>query len=282
MLGQRVITALVLLVVLLPTLWVASPWPFTAFVACAMAAAGWEWARLNGLQGAAALGFGALVLALGVAGHALVAPVAFWSAWVSVAWVLGGSWALRGASPAWAALPQWGRLVLGPLVLLPAGWALLAWKAQALNALLSVLCLVWAADVFAYFAGRQFGRRKLAPAISPGKSWEGVWGGMLGVLCVAVVWSLWVDPLLQAQHGLSLFSQLRAGLGWPLAMLAGLALVTLSVMGDLFESLLKRAVGAKDSSQLLPGHGGVLDRIDALLPVLPAALALAQFAKLGA
>lgn len=282
MLGQRVITALVLLAVLLPTLWVDSPWPFTAFVACTMAAAGWEWALLNGVRGAAALGFGAFVVALGVAGNGLVATVSFWSAWVSVAWVLGGAWALRGASPAWAALPQWGRLVLGPLVLLPAGWALLAWKAQGLNALLSVLGLVWAADVFAYFAGRQFGRRKLAPAISPGKSWEGVWGGMLGVLCVAVVWSLWVDPLLQSQHGLSLFSQLRAGLGWPLAVLAGLALVTLSVMGDLFESLLKRAVGAKDSSQLLPGHGGVLDRIDALLPVLPAALALAQFAKLGA
>ena len=187
---------------------------------------------------------------------------------------------MEGA-PAWAGLPSWLRWVLGPVILLPAGWALLAWKAQGLNALLSVLCLVWAADVAAYFAGRQFGRRKLAPAISPGKSWEGVWGGMVGVLLLAAAWVTWIDPVLSRSHGLSVFGQLKAGLGWPITVLALLALTALSVVGDLFESLLKRAVGAKDSSQLLPGHGGVLDRIDALLPVLPAAWALAALAQRG-
>jgi phosphatidate cytidylyltransferase len=158
--------------------------------------------------------------------------------------------------------------------LLPAGWALIAWKSLGLNALLSVLCLVWMADVAAYFSGRLFGRRKLAPAISPGKSWEGVWGGVLGVMMMAVVWVIWIDPLMAPRYGLSLYGQLQAGLGWVITILAILVLVMLSVMGDLFESLVKRAAGAKDSSQLLPGHGGVLDRIDALLPVLPASLAL--------
>ena len=281
MLKQRVITALVLLAVLLPTLVVEARWPFALFVAATMAAAGWEWARLNGLSGLAALAYGLLVLVLGAAGHGLAANGAVWAAGVAVAWVVGGAWALRGASPAWAALPRLLRLVLGPAVLLPGGWALLAWMAQGLYALLWVVCLVWGADVFAYFAGRQFGRRKLAPAISPGKSWEGVWGGMLGVFALAAVWTQWVDPQLQSQHGPSLYGQLAAGLGWPLALLCVLSLVCLSVMGDLFESLLKRAVGAKDSSQLLPGHGGVLDRIDALLPVLPAALALALLANRG-
>lgn len=282
MLKQRVITALVLLAVLLPTLMVAASWPFSLFVAATMAAAGWEWARLNGLPGWPAWVFGAALLLVGAVLHAHVlsgGTASVWPAWVACAWVLGGSWALRGAAPAWAALPRGLRWLVGPLVLLPAGWALLAWKGQGLNSLLSVLCLVWVADVAAYFAGRRFGRRKLAPAISPGKSWEGVWGGMVGVLVLALIWVTWIDPWLSAQHGVSLYGQLLAGWGWPIAALALLALAALSVVGDLFESLLKRASGAKDSSKLLPGHGGVLDRIDALLPVLPTSLALVTLSR---
>ena len=282
MLKQRVITAVVLLALLLPTLVVTASWPFALFVAVTMAAAGWEWARLNGLPGWPAWGFGAALVFVGASLHAQAlsgVAASVWPAGVACAWVLGGSWALRGAAPAWAALPSALRWLLGPVVLLPAGWALLAWKGQGLNALLSVLCLVWVADVAAYFAGRRFGRRKLAPAISPGKSWEGVWGGMAGVLTLAFVWVTWIDPVLAAQHGVSLYGQLQAAWGWPIAGLALLSLAALSVVGDLFESLLKRAAGAKDSSQLLPGHGGVLDRIDALLPVLPAAWALVTLAQ---
>lgn len=273
MLKQRVITALVLLAVLLPTLVVDSPWPFIAFVALAMAAAGWEWARLNGLDGAAAVGFGGLVLALLALGLSLFAAPSWLWTLALLGWVLGGALALRGASPAWLRLPTSLRLGLGAVALSVAGMAFVQWKAQGLNALLSVLCLVWVADIAAYFGGRQFGRHKLAPAISPGKSWEGVWSGWIGVLLLAVVWVQVIDPRL---GGSSLFGQLVAAKGWPLALLACLMLAVLSVVGDLFESLVKRAVGAKDSSQLLPGHGGVLDRVDALLPTLPAALALSQ------
>jgi phosphatidate cytidylyltransferase len=274
MLKQRVITALVLLAALLPTLWVQASWPFLVFIAVAMAAAGWEWAKLNGVQGVGAIAFGGFVLAL--LGSAMVLwgkpPAWLWQLSL-LAWVLGGALVLRGASPGWLRVPQPLRLLLGAAALVVAGLAFEAWKGQGINALLSVLCLVWAADIAAYFGGRRFGKRKLAPAISPGKSWEGVWSGWLGVLLLAVVWVYVVDPRFGAN---SLFSQLVGARGWPLALLACLMLAMLSVVGDLFESLVKRAVGAKDSSQLLPGHGGVLDRIDALLPTLPLALALTQ------
>jgi phosphatidate cytidylyltransferase len=131
---------------------------------------------------------------------------------------------------------------------------------------------VWAADIAAYFGGRAFGRRKLAPTISPGKSWEGVASGMLGVLVLAALW-LAIDAR-WATDSASIFTLLNQRFGVVVMVLAVLALAGLSVVGDLFESLIKRAVGAKDSSALLPGHGGVLDRVDALLPVLPCAMAL--------
>jgi phosphatidate cytidylyltransferase len=142
-----------------------------------------------------------------------------------------------------------------------------------------VLVLVWVADVFAYFAGRTLGlkftKSKLAPSISPGKSWEGVWGGMAGVVVLAICWTL-ADSAAQAQVP-SLYSRLAA-VGWPLLVLAALFLAAMSVVGDLAESLVKRSAGFKDSSQLLPGHGGVLDRVDALLPTLPLAMMLATVA----
>ena len=150
--------------------------------------------------------------------------------------------------------------------------ALVESKAQGLNFLLSVFCLVWAADIGAYFGGRAFGKHKLAPTISPGKSWEGVWSGMLAVMLLACVW-IWIDRHVGVDSP-SLYSHLLAGLNWWGMIAALLALTGMSVVGDLFESLVKRQAGAKDSSQLLPGHGGVLDRIDALLPVFPMSLAL--------
>jgi phosphatidate cytidylyltransferase len=128
------------------------------------------------------------------------------------------------------------------------------------------------ADVAAYFGGKAFGRRKLAVAISPGKSWEGVWSGMVGVLLLSLFW-VWLDGHAPVD-GPSLYTRLYSTLGLLAMAPALLALCALSVVGDLIESLVKRAAGAKDSSRLLPGHGGVLDRVDALLPVLPAALAL--------
>jgi len=157
-------------------------------------------------------------------------------------------------------------------LLVVAWWALAQARINGVNYLLSVLCIVWAADIAAYFGGRAFGRHKLAPSISPGKSWEGVVSGMLGVLVLAAFW-LMLDARMAADSA-SVFTLLRQRFGLLLMAVALLALTAMSVVGDLFESLIKRAVGAKDSSALLPGHGGVLDRVDALLPVLPCALAL--------
>lgn len=280
MLKQRVITAVVLLALLLPALFAASPWPFALLTLLMIGAAGWEWARLNGAAGAGAVALGVAVAALcaaawriGWAGGGGDWPRAAWPL-VALLWVVGAALALRAGPTGWPALPAPLRRVLGALLLVVAWLALAQAKALGLNFLLSVFCLVWAADIFAYFSGRAFGRRKLAPSISPGKSWEGVYGGMAGVLVLAVVWSL-ADA-----HGLtpspSLYTLLPQRLGWPLAIAALLLLTAMSVVGDLFESLVKRAAGAKDSSQLLPGHGGVLDRIDALLPVMPIAMALAM------
>jgi phosphatidate cytidylyltransferase len=199
-------------------------------------------------------------------------PASWW--WgATLLWVVGGALALRGGPAAWPRWPAVLRLLLG-LVLLWAGWsALAAARALSVNFVLSALCIVWTADIAAYAAGRAFGRRKLAPTISPGKSWEGVAGGVVGVLLLSLLWTGWVDPALPVD-GPSLFGQLRARFGSGGMLLASAGLAGLSVVGDLFESLVKRAAGQKDSSQLLPGHGGVLDRIDALLPVLPAAMAL--------
>ena len=130
------------------------------------------------------------------------------------------------------------------------------------------------ADVAAYAGGKTFGKRKLAPTLSPGKSWEGALSGALGVVILGLVW-VWIDGQ-GWSDSLSLFSLLWAhGPVW--ALLAVLGMSAMSVVGDLLESLVKRSAGMKDSSQLLPGHGGVLDRVDALLPVLPLAMLLTQF-----
>jgi phosphatidate cytidylyltransferase len=144
---------------------------------------------------------------------------------------------------------------------------------MGVNFLLSVLALVWVADVAAYFGGRAFGLRKLAINISPGKSWEGVFSGLLAVGALALIW-LALDGQ-QTSWSPSVFSMLvQQSQVWAFAGVA--MLVGMSVVGDLVESLVKRSAGVKDSSALLPGHGGVLDRVDALLPTLPLALMLVQ------
>ena len=274
MLKQRIITALVLLAFLLPALVVRTPWPFAVLTSIAMAAAGWEWVRLNA-GGSASVPLGtALGIACGLAlwadwGEA--APRLVW--WIAMAaWVLGGVWVLRGGVAAWPRVPRVLRWAIGLLALWTAWLALANAKAIGLNFILSVFCLVWSADICAYAGGRAFGKRKLAPGISPGKSWEGVWSGMLGALVVAAVW-LVVDST-GVVDSASLYQVVAAHLGFAGLALVVVFLVAMSIVGDLFESLVKRSAGAKDSSGLLPGHGGVLDRVDALLPVFPIALAM--------
>ena len=175
-------------------------------------------------------------------------------------------------------MPAFLRLALGPAALWVAWLAVVQARLVGVNFLLSVLALVAAADIAAYFAGRAFGgqlvARKLAPSISPNKSWEGVFGGMAGVLLLAALWIFFDRQIAPADWSRSLYSHLWQGGGLVWLVPSVMALAGLSVVGDLVESLVKRAAGAKDSSQLLPGHGGVLDRIDAQLPTLPFAMAL--------
>ena len=274
MLKQRVVTALVLIAILLPALFARQTWPFAVLTLALIAAAGWEWGRLNG-AGAFAVPFG-LLLAVACAsalqsGWSDAPPGSVW--WLAtLVWVLGGAFALRGGPAAWPRLPRVARCALGLALLWTAWLALAAAKAIGTNFILSVFCLVWAADIAAYFGGRTFGKRKLAPGISPGKSWEGVWSGMLGALVLAASW-VWLDAAF-AMESPSLYTRLLSRFGAIVMVLVVLFLAAMSVVGDLFESLVKRSTGAKDSSGLLPGHGGVLDRVDALLPVFPIALAM--------
>lgn len=276
MLKQRVITALVLLALLLPALFARTAEPLAALTLVLMAAAAWEWGRLNGLamRGALRLSAVCLMLCLWVWHQrwSYDVPVDVWT-WGGATWVLWGAWLMRRGVPAWQQMSRAIRLVIGVLMLWLAWWALYRAKVIGVNFLLSVLTLVWVADIAAYFAGRTWGRRKLAPHISPGKSWEGVWGGMVAVLVLATGW-LWAESQ-WALDGPSVYTLLAAQ-GWPYMVLATVFLTAMSVVGDLAESLVKRSAGAKDSSQLLPGHGGVLDRIDALLPTLPLALMLVR------
>lgn len=276
MLKQRIITALVLLALLLPALFVTPPEPLALLTLVLMAAASWEWGRLNGLGPRTSLILVCVCLALCVAswwaGWSSQAPALLW--WLAgLGWLVGGAWMLRRGVMGWGLWPQPVRWGGGILVLWLTWLALCQSKHMGANYLLSVLALVWVADVAAYFGGRAFGRRKLAIHISPGKSWEGVFSGVFAVGLLALTW-----PLLDAQQfnwGPSVFSMLlQHSVAW--AILGVALLVGVSVMGDLAESLVKRSAGVKDSSALLPGHGGVLDRVDALLPTLPLALMLVQ------
>lgn len=270
MLKQRVITAVILLALLLPALFYPSPELFCALTLVLIVGAGWEWARLNGCGPVAsgwAGGLLGLVLLLAWWGFGLDAD----SRWL---WPLaGGLWLLitplllwRGVE-GWTRVPRALRLLLGWCLIGVAWWALAQARVAGVSMLLGILLLVWVADIAAYFGGKAFGRRKLALAISPGKSWEGVYSGAVGVLVLALVWMV-VSP---ADAPSSLYGTLWSW-GPFIAVPVLLLLVAMSVAGDLVESLVKRSAGMKDSSQLLPGHGGVLDRVDALLPVLPLAM----------
>lgn len=280
MLRQRIITAVIMLAVLVAALWSAPPVPFIVLALVMMAAAAWEWARLNGVQGAGALALGAaMVLACGLSWWAGWVNEPFRAWWLVVAlWVVVGGLLISVGVDGWSRVPAFLRLALGPAALWVAWLAVVQARMVGVNFLLSVLALVAAADIAAYFAGRAFGgqlvARKLAPSISPNKSWEGVFGGMAGVLLLAALWIFFDRQIAPADWSRSLYSHLWQGGGLVWLVPSVIALAGLSVVGDLVESLVKRAAGAKDSSQLLPGHGGVLDRIDAQLPTLPFAMAL--------
>ncbi len=277
MLKQRIITALALVAFLLPALFANSTWPFAALTLVMIGAAGWEWGKINGAAPHLPILMAAmLALACGLALlGGWVNPVPFTLWWLtSVFWIVGGVLALSAGPAQWSRLPRPWRWALGLVMLWTAWLALAHARLWGINFVLSVLALVWAADIAAYAGGRAIGRHKLAPVASPGKTWEGAISGALAVLLLAWAWSA-ADATF-AFDSASLYTRLSNNFGPGGAALALLALSAMSVVGDLVESLVKRAAGVKDSSGLLPGHGGVLDRVDALLPVFPLAMALAS------
>ena len=286
MLKQRVITALVLLAVLLPALLSSNTQYFMGLSLWMISAGAWEWGRLNGRSDAMAVVGAVLCFLLSVTvvdmGWGQRAPQGLWLL-SGCAWVLLGAGLLRTGVAGWTRWPELLRWLTGLGLLVVAWLALVQAHRMGVNFLLSVLVLVWAADVVAYFTGRAWGGRifgvKLAPAISPGKTWEGALGGFAGVLLVAFLWMLWDSkhPELAPSLHTRLWQQ-----GWWLALPAWAFLTAMSVVGDLVESLVKRSAGVKDSSGLLPGHGGVLDRVDALLPTLPLAMMLVGWLELQA
>ena len=258
MLKTRVLTALVLLVVFLTALFRLPAMAWLALAVLMVGAAGFEWGRLAGLSRAgttvliAVLAGGLLVLAHEprFVAWACMASVAFWVG-VAPVW-LKYQWHLKPAASG----------VLAVSLLLPAGLALVRLRELGPFVVLAIMVLVWVADSAAYFTGRAFGRHKLAPTVSPGKTWEGAAGAVVGVLVAGFLLNRYASangmPALNAS--------------WLVPQL--LLITAVSIIGDLFESMLKRQAGAKDSGTLLPGHGGVLDRIDSLISTLPLGLVL--------
>ncbi|MEQ6918562.1 phosphatidate cytidylyltransferase [Halomonas aquatica] len=256
MLRQRIITAAWLAPLALFGLFGLQGTGFGLFTAAIVLLGAWEWANLAGIASPARR-------LLPVAGLALLMALC-WS--TGVAWA---AWPLWLGALGWLAnlywvtgyperLEQWQsttmRLAMGLWVLLPTWVGFNVLHDSGAAWLLFVLLLVWGADIGAYFVGRALGRHKLAPSVSPGKTWEGVAGGLAVTAVLAVVFATWLE----------------LGLAGGLALLAATLVVTLaSVLGDLLESMLKRHRGIKDSSRLLPGHGGVLDRVDSLTAAVP-------------
>ena len=264
------ITALVLLVLFLAALFWLPPRAWAVFAGALVIPAAWEWGRLikfgqvaSGLYAVLVAAVGATLFASaqdGIAAQQLGARSAVYLG-ASVFWVIFVPlWLWRS----WLPRSRWLGALTGLVVLVPTWLALVELRSRAPLLLLLLMSVAWISDTAAYFAGRRFGRRKLAPSISPGKTWEGVAGAVLAVSAYALLWDYawqaYFPPALQSMRfgafGMVLFLWLLAAIG---------------IYGDLFESAMKRRAGVKDSGSLLPGHGGVLDRIDALTAVLPLA-----------
>lgn len=274
MLKTRVITAVILLIVLLAVLMYGGTIGWNIFVLIVLLGAFWEWARLGQFDSGKAISYAFLSAALCVAAAVFLSiesqsyPML---ALASIFWVAFAPWCLRNVSVGTLANPAIYALV-GFVLIAAAGLALVIAKTYGVVFLLSTLAICFVADIFAYLFGKTLGKRKLAPRISPGKSWEGAIGGALSVL--AMSWLVVV--LSDSMPELKGTWQVMAFERWHPVVFSFwlLVLSAYSVVGDLFESMLKRRAGLKDSSNLLPGHGGVLDRIDAQLPVLPLAVLL--------
>lgn len=273
MLKQRIITALILAPIMIGGIFFLPLQEFMYFIGFIVAVGAWEWANLSGVSNQMGrLGYVALVVA-GMFGFAqLDTHQAQWLLWLALAWWLF-AFVLVRSYPKGKTL--WGstasRLVIGLVILLPmwVGFVEIKTYPQSGQLIMYVMLLVWGADVGAYFAGRQFGKHKLAKNVSPGKTWEGVYGGLATTAVVAVLSAFYL------QNQYAFFSMDIEK--WVMLFAITALVVVVSVLGDLIESMVKRHRGIKDSSNLLPGHGGVMDRIDSMTAAVPVfALALSQ------
>lgn len=264
MLKTRVITALVLMALLLPSLFYLSQAAWALVVAGFIGIAAWEWGALLSKSAPWRIVCGVLTALICAAisfadPNSIGAGQAYMPArfWVLVAYGLSAVfWCL--VIPLWLknkwSLSGAAGILVGAVVLLPTWLAMVQLRALGPGVLLGVFAVVWMADIAAYFSGKAFGKHKLAPSISPGKTWEGAIGAAIGVVIYGVV--------IRQSFALDLMAM-------PLWIAALLGITAVSIVGDLYESLLKRKAGIKDSSNILPGHGGVLDRIDSLTSTLP-------------
>lgn len=276
MLKTRIVTAIVLVSAFLLALFYLPPIGWLAVSTLIAALAAWEWGALIGLGRQARVLLGLAVVVVAVL-TAVASPGTVGIAVESDSTTIAlGRWFYYPSAAFWILVaPIWMKsrwkvygsalgVLVGAVVILPTWLALIQIKLAGELTLLAIMATVWLADIAAYFSGRTFGRHKLAPAISPGKTWEGAIGGVLAVVVYGFLF-------------LSVLPKELAGSPGLLCVLL-VAFAAFSIVGDLFESLLKRQAGLKDSSGILPGHGGVLDRIDSLTSTLPmAAIALHYF-----
>lgn len=256
MLKTRVITAICLVLLMLTAIFIFSPLAWAGFSGLIVGLALWEYSRMVHMPTftqwlyllvsmVVASACWMMDIALPVIAHLIV--LVFWlgflPCWLVRRWKLSDGWMAR---------------LIGWLLMFPAWFALIEWRPRPDSTfafcLLALMGLVWVADISAYFVGRSFGRQKLAAVISPNKSWEGVYGGLIAVIlyCWLIMKLGWVYVVMPS---------------WLMLLLA-ILLAAVSVMGDLLESWFKRGAEIKDSSSLLPGHGGVYDRVDSLIAVL--------------
>ena len=275
MLRTRILTALVLIPAVLAGLFLLPPLAWALATLALIGVAAYEWARLTGFAASrwAVVVGGALVIGLALlywppAGFARGWPNAVVGAVCGVAalfWILvAPPWVIAR----WPTQRRLAMLLLGWVVLVGAWVALVDLQARSPWLVLAAMAIVWIADTAAYFSGRALGRHKLAPLVSPGKTWEGVFGAWIAV----ALYALALVPYASEAGFRGPVSAIAIALWVVFAVL----LASVSVVGDLFESLLKRHAGVKDSGALLPGHGGILDRTDALLAAMPIAALAAQ------
>ncbi len=270
MLKTRVLTAAVLLAGFVSALFLLPKNGWIAFCAVFLGLSAWEWGALVALAAVGRSIYSIILVGLFVLLGILEASAAngpYAPAWVY--YVAGLFWLVLVPVWIWRRQRVGGRallLAVGVIVLVPAFAAMVDLRSIHPSLLIAVLGTVWISDTAAYFAGRRFGQRKLAPSISPGKTWEGVAGALAAVGVYALAWAgLSAPGNMPAWPG-----AMRVTSTWILPVLLGLAVV--GMIGDLFESLIKRQAGVKDSGTLLPGHGGILDRIDASMAMLPLAV----------